>query len=212
MRQITTVDQQAGEFSHWYPQVLPGGKTLIFNSYATPLAKSLIEAVDVESGKRTVLARAGIMPRYAESGHLLFVRDRSLIAAPFDARSLTVLGPEVPVLEDVAWNLTNGTAGYDVSRNGTLVYLSSDAWRQSRRVLWADRSGATELAVPDTSDWAEPRISPDGRWLAVTRLEPSTQVWLYDNMRRVLSQLTRSRGGILCGAVDAGQSITDHGA
>ncbi len=194
VRQITTVDQEAGEFSHWYPQLLPGGKTVIFNSYATPVANSRIEAVDLESGKRTVLARGGIKPTYAESGHLLFVRDRALIAAPFDAASVQVLGPEVPVLEDVAWNLTNGTAGYDVSHNGTLVYLSSDAWRSSRRVLWADRSGAVQLAIPDTSDWVEPRISPDGRWLAITRLEPSTQVWLYDNTRGVLSQLTRSEG------------------
>ncbi len=192
VRQVTKVDQSRSEFGHWYTSVLPDGKTVIFYNYTTPIANSRIEAVNVASGKRTVLAEGAIFPRYAESGHLLFVRNGALIAVPFDPKAVRVLGPEVPVLDNVAWESTDMSAGYDVSRNGTLVYVRNTEWQTDRRVLWADRSGAVEPALPDVGDWAEPRISPDGRWLAITRLQGPSQIWLYDRAREVLSQLTRS--------------------
>jgi Tol biopolymer transport system component len=194
VQQLTEVDTVRGEFSHWYPQALPGGRAVMFNSYATPFEESRIEAVDVESGERTVLVEGAIFARYVETGHLLFARNNAIYAVPFDAESLRVLGREVPVVEDVAMNVTNGTAGYAVSRTGTLAYMRASQWRVESRVLWADRSGATTPAIAEEGGWAEPRLSPDGRWIAVTRTDPQPQVWLHDNARRVLSQLTRSEG------------------
>jgi Tol biopolymer transport system component len=63
-----------------------------------------------------------------------------------------------------------------------------------RRVVWVDRTGDERLALPEAGAWAEPRLSPDGRWIAITRMEPSWQVWLFDLGRRVLTQLTRAQG------------------
>jgi eukaryotic-like serine/threonine-protein kinase len=194
VRRLTTLDTARGEFGHWYPQALPGGRAVLFNSYATPLTRSRIEVVDVESGERTVLVEGAIYPRYAASGHLLYARDNTVFAVPFDVSALRVTGPEVVVLEDVAMNVTNGTAGYAVSNTGTLVYVRASEWRVESRVLWADRAGRTEPAIDEVGGWAEPRLSPDGRWLAVTRLDPQRQVWLHDNTRRVLTQLTRAEG------------------
>lgn len=194
MRRLTTVDTARGEFGHWYPQVLPDGGAVLFNTYATPLARSRIEVVDLESGARTVLVEGAIFARYAASGHLLYARDNAVFAVPFDAAARRVTGPEVAVLQDVAMNVTNGTAGYAVSRTGTLVYVRASEWRVESRVVWADRRGRTEPAVAEVAGWAEPRLSPDGRWLALTRLEPQRQVWLHDNARGVLSQLTRAEG------------------
>ena len=194
VRRLTTLDTKRGEFGHWYPQALPGGRAVLFNSYATPLARSRIEVVDVESGERTVLVEGAIFPRYAASGHLLYARDNTVYAVPFDVGARRVTGPEVVVLEDVATNVTNGTAGYAVSRTGTLVYVRASEWRAESRVVWADRAGHTEPAIAEVGGWAEPRLSPDGRWLAITRLDPQRQVWLHDNTRGVLSQLTRAEG------------------
>ncbi|AMW06279.1 hypothetical protein GEMMAAP_18830 [Gemmatimonas phototrophica] len=194
VRRLTTLDTARGEFGHWYPQALPGGRAVLFNSYATPLARSRIEVVDLESGKRTVLVEGAIFPRYADSGHLLYARDNTVFAVPFDVSSQRVTGAEVVVLEDVAMNVTNGTAGYAVSRTGTLAYVRASEWRAESRVVWADRAGRIEPAIAEVGGWAEPRLSPDGRWLAVTRLDPQRQVWLHDNARRVLSQLTRAEG------------------
>ena len=193
-QQLTKLDAARREFAHWYPQELPGGKAAVYNSFSTPLARSRIEAVEYASGRITVLVEGAIYPRYVNSGYLLYVRDGAVFAAPFDAAKLRILGPAVPVVEDVAWTATDGIAGYAVSSNGTLVYLKASEWNEDRRVAWVDRSGNERPALPEMGQWAEPRLSPDGRWIAVTRLEPSRQIWLFDRTRQVLAQLTRSAG------------------
>ncbi len=192
--QLTTLDTARKEFAHWNPQVLPGERTAIFNSFSTPIARSRIEAVDLASGRRTVLVERAVYARYATSGHLLFARDAALFAVPFDARNLKVLGPEVPVVEDLAWAATDAAAGYAISENGTLVYLKASEWSVSRRVVWVDRDGNEKPAMAESGIWAEPRLSPDGRWIAITRMEPTRHVWLFDRSRQVLSQATRTEG------------------
>jgi dipeptidyl aminopeptidase/acylaminoacyl peptidase len=190
------VDTVRGEFAHWYPEALPGGRVVLFNSYASPIENSFIEAVDLSSGKRTVLVKGAIFPRYSTSGHLLFARGAAIFAVRFDPRALRVLGPEVPVVEDLAWSVTDGVAAFAVSANGTLAYLRGSEATRSRRVMWSDRAGNLRPAVPDTAGWSEPRLSPDGRWIALTLNEPQREIWLYDNTRRVLSQLTRNPLGV----------------
>ena len=192
--ELTTLDTARREFGHWYPHPLPGGRVVLFNNFSTPIARSRIEALDVSSKRRTVLVEGAIFARYAPSGHLLFVRDGAIFAARFDAKALKVLGTPVPVVDDVAWSFTNATAAYAVSLNGTLVYLKASAWQPENRVIWADRTGRDRPALPITGLIGEPRVSPDGRWLIVTREHPTRQLWLYDRSRSILSQLTRTEG------------------
>lgn len=122
------------------------------------------------------------------------MRDGAIFALPFDPAGLKVTGTAVPVLDDVAWVPTDGIAGYAVAPNGTLVYLKASEWRVDRRVVWADRAGSERPALPSAGQWAEPRLSPDARWIAITRLQPTTQIWLFDLSRQVLTQLTRVQG------------------
>jgi serine/threonine-protein kinase len=191
---LTTLDTARHEFNHWYPQVLPGGRTAIFNSFSTPFERSRIEAVEFGSGRRSVIVEGAIFARYVESGHLLYARDGAIFAVPFDAAKLRVLGAAVPVVDDLAWTPTDGTAGFEVSSNGTLAYLKGSEWRVDRRVVWVDRHGNERPALAEAGPWAEPRLSPDGRWIALTRLLPSWQIWLVDRTRQVQTQLTRSQG------------------
>ena len=199
--QLTTLDSTRREFAHWYPEALPGGKTVIFNNFSLPTERSRIEALDLATGKRTVLIEGGIFPRYAASGHLLFARAGAIFAVPFDAKAVRVLGSPVPVVEDLDWSLTDGLGSFAVSDNGTLVYARASEGRVDRRVVWSDRAGNLQDAMPDAGGWSEPRRSPDGRWLAVTRSEPTRQIWLYDNARQVVSQLTRFTDGVAFGTV-----------
>ena len=150
--------------------------------------------MDYATSKRTVLVDGAYFARYVPSGHLLFVREHAIFAVPFDPTKLRVLGPAVPVVEDVAASFTDGTAGYAVSENGTLVYLRNSEWRVPRRLIWADRAGKEESILPEDHQWAEPRLSPDGRWIALTRMDPTWQIVLFDRARRVLTQLTRGDG------------------
>ena len=191
---VTTLDTARREFTHWFPQVLPGGRAAVFNSFSSPISRSRIEAVEFATGRRTVLVDGAMYPRFVESGHLLFARDAAIFAVPFDPGSLKVLGPAVPVIDDVAWAPTDGTVGFSVSRNGTLVYLKASEWDLNRRVVWVDRAGNEQLAIPTAGQWAEPRLAPNGRWIALTRMDPMWQVWLFDVNRQVPAQLTRTQG------------------
>lgn len=190
---LTSLDRDRREFNHWYPQALPGGKAAIFNSYSTPLARSRIEAVEFETGKRTVLVDGAVFARYVASGHLLYCRDGAIFAVGFDPVRLRVLGTPVSVVEDVAWSLTNGTAGFAVSDNGTLVYHKASEWQVLSRVAWSDRNGTERPALDGPAQWGEPRLSPDGRWFTITRDDPVRQLWLYDRTRKKISQLTRAQ-------------------
>ena len=100
---LTTLDTLRHEFNHWNPQALPGGKAVIFTSYATPLARARVEAVDLATGRRTVLVEGAVFGRYAADGYLLYARDAAVFAVRFDPRTLEVQGTAVPVIEDVAW-------------------------------------------------------------------------------------------------------------
>jgi serine/threonine-protein kinase len=191
---LTSLDTVRKEFAHWYPQALPGGRAAIFISYATPLARSRIEVVEFATGRRTVLVEGAVFGRYVASGHLLYGRDGAVFAVPFDPASFKVTGTAVPVIDDVAWTPFDGLAGYAISDNGTLVYLKASEWAVERRVTWVDRAGHEQPALPDPGSWAEPRLSPDGRWIALTQTQPKRDIWLFAAGRHLLTQLTHAPG------------------
>jgi serine/threonine-protein kinase len=190
--QLTTLDESRKEFNHWYPQVLPSGEAVIYTSYATPFSRTSIQAYDLKSRRKKILVEGAVFGRYAASGHLLYVRDGAIFAVPFDPKALTVLGTPVPVQDDVAWIATDGLGGYSVSSNGTLAYLRASDWNVNKRVVWTDRAGREQPALPQPGAFAEPRLSPDGRWIVVTVTEPRRELWLYDVRRGVLTPLSRT--------------------
>ncbi|MDZ4259979.1 MAG: protein kinase, partial [Gemmatimonadales bacterium] len=188
---LTTIDTTRQEFNHWSPQALPGGKVIIYTSYTTPLSRARIEAVEIASGRKTVLVEGAVYARYA-GGILFYARDAAIFGVRLDPRTLEVEGAAIPVLEDVAWRAPDAIAGFAVAPNGTMVYLRESEWSVKNRVVWVDRSGATESAIPNIGHWAEPRLSPDARWIALSQTQPKRDIWLYDRGRGVLSQLTRA--------------------
>ncbi len=204
--QLTRLDTARKEFQHWFPQGLPGNRGIIYTSYATPaMTRSRIEAFDFRSRKTKVLVEGAMFGRYSRSGHLLFMRNGAIFAVPFDAASLEVRGTPVPVQDDVAWLQQDGLGGFAVSPNGTLAYIRASEWNVETRLAWLDRAGVeTPLAVPRGA-LAEPRLSPDGRWIALTMTQPKRDLWLYDVSREVLSRLT-SAGGAAFGSVWAPNS------
>ncbi len=190
--QLTRLDTTRNEFAHWAPQLLPGERTVIYTNYATPLARSRIEALDLESGRVTVLAEGAVFGRYSSSGHLLYVRDAAVFAVAFDPDRLTTSDAAVPVQDDVAWAATDGRAAYAVSTNGTFAYLRNSEWNSDYTLVWRDRAGRDAEVIGNPGSYGEPRLSPDGRWIALTVARPKHDLWLYDVGRRVLTQLTRA--------------------
>src|SRR5262249_20149677 len=147
------------------------------------------------AGPRKVLVRGGYFGRYVRSGHVVYVHDGTLFAAPFDVGRLDVEGPFVPVLEHVGANDATGAAQVSVSDTGTAAYMLGQAASLLAPIEWLDRSGNVKPLRTAASDWSNPQFSPTGRDLAVDINDgKQTDVWMYDWSRDTLTRVTLDAG------------------
>jgi Tol biopolymer transport system component len=169
------------------PHILDDGSAVLFT--ADPSGgydSSRITAVSMETGRVRDLID-GSNPRVTSRGHLLFVRDHSIWAAPFDSVRLELTGTAAPVLDDVRLNL-NSAAVFAVADNGSIVYVASKS--ASGMLAWVDLKGnQTPLPVPPAL-YGQPQISPDGRNAVVRIEQPDRQeLWLYSFERGSFNRL-----------------------
>jgi serine/threonine-protein kinase len=182
-----------GEMVHRWPQILPGGKAVLFSAYRSlaGLDGATIEIVSLKDGHRKTLVRSGTWGRYLASGHLVYLNNGTLFAVPFAPDRMEVRGTPTPVLEDVSYSAANGSAQIDFSRNGTLVYRSSKAGSGLVTVQWLDESGNTQPLLPVPGNYMSPTLSPDGSRLALTS---AGDVWVYQLGRGSMTRLTFGGG------------------
>jgi serine/threonine-protein kinase len=171
---------------------LPGGKALLF-AVGTNAINFTIGQVAVQSvgtGGRRNLVQGGMNPRYAPSGHLVYAQGGSLMAVPFDPQRLATIGAAVPVVEGVLQSPVSGAAQYSLSATGSLVYVSGGVQSAQSRLVWVSRNGAEQPLATPARAYLVPRLSPDGRRVAVTITEQESHVWLYDLAREAWTRLT----------------------
>ena len=185
-----------GELFHTNPQILPGGKAILLEAVGSPSQDDFtIEVVSIADRVRKTLARGVGSPRYLPSGHLVYTKKATMFAVPFDLERMEARGTAVQVLDDVAYDAISFGAQYDVSRTGTLVYRQHVA--SSATVQWLDVTGKQEplLARPGAYVGV-PRVSPDGKRIAIAIQEGSNQdIWVYEPQRDAMTRLT-SGGGL----------------
>jgi serine/threonine-protein kinase len=183
--QLTVPDTAAGEFAHWYPQLLPDETKVLFSTYRAPIDSGRIEVLDLETRERTVALTGGQFGRYVRTGHILYQRYETMYAVPFDPGRLDVTGPAVPVLEDVAYSPGDARGGFAVSDNGTLAYVKGSVLDPERQLVWVDRDGNEEPLMAAWGRYDAPVLSPDGRRVAFMRSPGSKpDIWVYDAARR----------------------------
>ena len=116
------------------------------------------------------------------------------MAEPFDPRRLELAGAAVPVVEGVLQSTVTGIAQYSVSGTGSLVYVPAALQGTQRRLVWVNRDGGEQpVAAPERAYW-NPRLSPDGRLLALQIMNPEPQIWFYDLSRETLTPVTSGGG------------------
>ena len=186
------------EFIHRWPEFLPGGQSLLFAGSATGNTWNLghIRAEKVGKGVHQGLSPSaspnlarGSQPRYAPTGHLLYAESGTLMAAPFDAKRLTLTGAAVPAIEGVLQFNTSGAAQYNFSSTGTLVYVAGGLVTGQSRLVWVNRKGEEQPLAAAPRNYSSPRVSPDGRRVAVLIVEEEEQTWLYDIAKDTLTRL-----------------------
>jgi serine/threonine-protein kinase len=195
-RMLTTPDSNKGELGHWWPQILPDGDHVLFTAYRSPLETATIEVLTISSGERRVLMTGGVYGLYVATGHLLFAVGESIRAVPFALDRFQIAGTPRSVVEDVAMNLTDGAAAFDVSETGTLAYLPVDSYVSETNVMFVDRAGRETPALPGLDRYTNPRLSPDGSRLSVDIRSANSQgdIWVFDVGRSGGTRLTSEDG------------------
>jgi serine/threonine-protein kinase len=189
---LTKIDQAKGETLHIRPQFLPGERQLLFTIATKDAVGPQFAVLDLASGSYKTVAKSGINGRYLESGHLSYMRAGTVFAVPFDLKTLTVTGAEVPVIENVSQQGPDGTGDYAVSHDGLLAYFSS-ANGQGSTLAWADRAGnVTPLAGQAQRLWGTGRLSPDGKLIAngITSGTGNRDIWILDVQRGAPTRVT----------------------
>ncbi len=213
---VATPDQQKGERTFRWPQVLPDGKHVLFTvgTMNNPgyYGDATIDVVSLATGKRQVVLKGASMARYVAPGELVYAHDNVLYAVPFDPTSLRVTGTPVPVVDQVGGNSGSGAAFFAVSANGTLAYAPGSNVSAQTKVVWINRQGTlTPIPLPPNA-YSMPRLSPDGKELAVT-VGPglgsqANDIGIYDFARKTFNRLTFGGGRFLAVWTKNGKQVT----
>ena len=190
---LTTVDGGAGEIQHAYPERLPNGDVLfgIFTDRGWHLATLSLGTRNVRALGQPGSGGAGA--RYVPTGHLLYASGGGLVAVPFVPAG-GVTGSPVPLLERPEID-PSGSAAFAVSAAGTLAYVPRATAIPVRSLVLVERAGRTTLLSETRAAYSHPRLSPDGRRLAVAiESETGSDVWIYDLERGSRTRLTS--GGV----------------
>ncbi len=195
--QVTKPDRSRSEAHQLWPFFLPDGRHYLFLSGIGSKEGGTTNDIylgSLDSAGATLLMRGGSRMAYAPPGYLLYVRDGTLLAHPFDAQALRFTSNAIPVAEQLRYFQPTGMADYSVSENGVLVY---QALSTRRRLAMVSRTGVEIRAFGATGDYELPRSSPDGQRLAVNLTDPRTgtnDVWIYELSRETPTRFTFEPG------------------
>jgi eukaryotic-like serine/threonine-protein kinase len=185
------------ELVHYWPQLLPGGKTLLFSALGDgPDPQVFIQRL--ETGERQPLGLRGVGTRYVSTGHLLSGQGGTLTAVRFDTDRLEVTGSPVVALNGVIEEfrvrttvVANFVPPISVSSEGTIAYVPANPQPRQHALTWVDRSGIEQQVGASEGVYFQPRLSPDDRRMAVAlRGRDYDDLWMYDLTRQTWSRFT----------------------
>jgi Tol biopolymer transport system component len=181
-----------------YPSFLPDGRHFLYvlptgpNSSQAGIYLGLLDAnAKTENEQPLITVGFPNLVVFAPSpdpafGYILYGRDDTLTALPFDARHFKPVGAAVPIVQGVQLNF--GTV-FSVSSNGVLSYRMGT--ETASRLLWFDRQGRQFGQVGQAGGWTDPKLSPDGKFLVVNELTKNGfgHLWTADPARGVFSRV-----------------------
>ena len=178
----------------WWPEFLPDGKHFLYLHLRPPQAPGQeigqeLYVGSLDGGASRHVGTIGSRAVFAD-GHLLFVREGTLLAQPFDPDAARFTGEARPILDGLHYVRTLGHAAFSVSGNGILAWRSA---RRPSRLAWFDRSGVETAPVARALVHGGGRLSPDGKKYAVGVVDPklgTSDIWVYDLARGSQDRVT----------------------
>ncbi|NIM02095.1 MAG: protein kinase [Acidobacteria bacterium] len=185
---------ESGEYAHG-PELLPGGEWMLYTlgRGVRAWSNASIVAQSLETDERKVLVQRGREARYVRSGHLVYVLDGAIYAAPFDLDRLEVTGRSVAMEDEVHTSSLDetGSAAYDVSDDGILAFAPPATGAREVRLSWRDGMGNEEPLPFEKRRFTLMRLSPDEKTIAVQIDDvEGTHVWLFSLNRGGGQRLT----------------------
>ena len=192
---LTRPDRAQGEGDHFWPEMLPGGRAVLFTitSLTGGLDAAQVAVLDLQTGARRILVRGGSHAHYVSTGHLVYAVAGTLRAVPFDLARLETRGTPVTVVPDVVTTV-NGGMNAVVAADGTLAYVLGTVEGTPRTLVWVDRQGHETPIPAPPRPYLLPALSPDGTRVAVFVNDQQRDLWLWDLRRTTLTRLTSTAG------------------
>jgi eukaryotic-like serine/threonine-protein kinase len=192
------VTKTKGNLKH--PMFLPDGRHFLYLSVTRTAEQTgiYVSSLDGKENRRVLSELSSVVfappARGGRIGHVLFVRENTLMAAPFDAKSAQVTGEEFPVAERVSLTANNTYAPATISGNGVLLYEAGGTRGVSNQIAWYDRSGKSLGPVGAPGAVLEPALSPDEKSVVFRRATAGTagDLWVRNLSRGAETRLTSS--------------------
>ena len=186
-----------GETAHRRPFFLPDGRHFLY--YATGLQGGtggvyVVYVASLDTAERKSLMNADSQVLYSR-GHLLFLRETTLMAHPFDARRLELAGEAFPIAEQIQIQGNPPTGVFSASENGVLAYQTGAA-AAGTQLAWLDRTGKQTSTLGTAVVQTELKLSPDGKRASVAIPDQAGRqdIWLYDLARGLKTRFTFDPG------------------
>jgi Tol biopolymer transport system component len=185
------LDSSRAEQDQLLPQFLPDGRHFLYLSLSADTGKTGIRLGALGSKENRLLISAKSNARYVPPGFLIYGREETLLAQPFDAMKLQLTGEPFPIAEHVS-RMGQIAGGFSVSDIGVLIYRSSGS-SNAQQLAWHGRDGKRLQAVGEPGTYRQMVLSPDEKRLAVERRDPTKggeDIWLLELSTGILSRLT----------------------
>jgi serine/threonine protein kinase/Tol biopolymer transport system component len=189
--QVTTIEPSKGERSHRFPAFLPDGRHFLFLSRGDRGDIVRINLGDLESKEHKQLFVTESHAVYVPPGLILYIKENTLLALPFDSTRLQATGEPFPIVQPADLDRANNKGGFTVSQTGVLAYFGSESGRR-HQLKWFDSTGK-ELGVVGPASSGAARLSPDGETVAIDPVDRGTSrkiIWLLGLARGANTRFT----------------------
>jgi serine/threonine protein kinase len=196
--EITKPDRSRFEQSHRWPVFLPDGKHFLYlaANFAGQLEYNAVFLGSLDSKQTRSLVSTSANAAYAEPGYLLYLRDKTLVAQPFDRRRYVLSGEPHILSDEPLYTPLVGRAVFSVSSGEVLVTQTGKGASLSQ-LTWFDRSGKPAGTVGMPGSYSNVSLSPDGRRVATDQTDADGRkidIWVHEPARGATMRLTFDPG------------------